>query len=48
MHTQLAKDFGFFRDSVSSREKWAEVLDYVIFRRLDSSWYHSEYYAYLP
>ena len=48
MHTQLAKDFGFFRDSVSSRVKWAEVLDYVIFRRLDSPWYQSEYYAYLP
>ena len=48
MHTQLAKDFGFFRDSVSSRAKWAEVLDYVIFRRLDSPWYQSEYYAYLP
>ena len=41
MHTQLAKDFGFFRDSVSSRAKWAEVLDYVIFRRLDSPWYQS-------
>ena len=48
MHTQLAKDFGFFRDSVSSREKWAEALDYVIFRELDTPWYSSEYYAYLP
>ena len=48
MHTQLAKDFGFFRDSVSSRESWASVLDYVIFRRLDKPWYSSEYYAYLP
>ena len=48
MHTQLARDFGFFRDSVSSREKWAEALDYVIFRRLATPWYRSEYYAYLP
>ena len=48
MHTQLAKDFGFFRDSVSSREKWAEALDYVIFRELATPWYSSEYYAYLP
>ena len=48
MHTQLARDFGFFRDSVSSRESWASVLDYVIFRRLDKPWYSSEYYAYLP
>ena len=48
MHTQLVKDFGFFRESVSSREKWAEALDYVIFRRLETTWYKSEYYAYLP
>ena len=48
MHTQLVKDFGFFRDSVSSRQSWADVLDYVIFRRLDKPWYTSEYYAYLP
>ena len=48
MHTQLVKDFGFFGDSVSSREKWAEALDYVIFRKLDSDWYQSEYYTYLP
>ena len=48
MPTQLAKDFGFFRDSVSSREKWAEALDYVIFRRLATPWFSSEYYAYLP
>ena len=48
MHAQLAKDFGFFKDSVSSREKWADVLNYVIFRDLDSTWYSSEYYAYLP
>ena len=48
MHTQLARDFNFFRDSVSSREKWAEALNYVIFRELDTPWYRSEYYAYLP
>ena len=48
MHTQLGNDFGFFRDSVSSRESWASVLNYAIFRELDSPWFHSEYYAYLP
>lgn len=48
MHTQLAKDFGFFRDSVSSREAWADVLEYAIFRELDTDWYHSQFYAYLP
>ena len=48
MHTQLVKDFGYFRESVSSRQSWAEVLDYVIYRKLDDQWYRSEYYAYLP
>ena len=48
MHTQLVNDFRFFRDSVSSRESWTDVLDYIIFRRLDEPWHSSEYYAYLP
>ena len=48
MHTQLAKDFGFFRDSVASRESWADVMDYVIFRKVDAPWYSSQFYAYLP
>ena len=48
MHAQLAKDFGFFRDSVSSRETWAGALNYVLFRELDTDWYHSQFYAYLP
>ena len=48
MHSQLSKDFSFFRDSVSSREKLAEALNYVIHRELDADWYRSEYYAYLP
>ncbi len=48
MHTQLAKDFSFFRASASSREKWAEALDYVLYRELEAPWFHSEYYAYLP
>ena len=48
MHTQFAKDLGYFRDSVSSREKWAEALNYVISRQMNTDWYRSEYYAYLP
>ena len=48
MHTQLAKDFSFFRESASSRVKWAEVLDYVLYRQMAANWYQSQYYAYLP
>ena len=48
MYSQLAKDFRFFGDTVTSRDSWYDVLDYVLFRRLDKDWYSSEYYSYLP
>ena len=48
MHTQLLNDFRFFGDTATSREAWADVLNYALFRRLDSGWYSSEYYSYLP
>ena len=48
MHTQLAQDFAFFRDAASTRQSWADVLNYTIFRDLDAPWFRSQYYAYLP
>ena len=48
MHTQLARDFRFFGDTVTSRDSWVDALDYVLFRRLDQDWFTSEYYTYLP
>ena len=48
MHIQLVKDFRFFSDSVASGQTWAEVLNYLIFRRLDSPWFSAQYYAYVP
>ncbi len=48
MHTQLLNDFRFFGDTATSRQSWSDVLNYALFRRLDSSWYSSEYYSYLP
>ena len=48
MHTQLARDFRFFGDTVTSRESWVDALDYVLFRKLDRDWFTSEYYTYLP
>ena len=48
MHTQLARDFRFFGNTVTSRESWVDALDYVLYRKLDRDWYSSEYYAYLP
>ncbi len=46
--SQFAKDFRFFADTASSREGWADVLNYVIFRNLQAEWADSKYYAYLP
>ena len=48
MHTQLARDFRFFGDTVTSRDSWVDALDYVLFRKLDQDWFTSEYYTYLP
>ncbi len=46
--SQLAEDFRFFTDTVSSREGWTGVLDYVLFRNLEADWADSKYYVYLP
>ena len=48
MLTQLSKDFRFFADAVASREAWAGVLNYVLFRNLEAEWADSKYYIYLP
>ena len=50
MHTQLAKDFRFFGDSITSRDSLVDALDYLLFRRIDRDWItiNSEYYIYLP
>ena len=48
MYEQIFKDFQFFGENITSKESWGNVLDYVLFRRLDRDWYSSEYYSYLP
>ena len=48
MHTQVAKDFRFFGETIISRDSWVDALDYVLFRRIDHDWITSEYYIYLP
>ena len=48
MLDQLAKDFRFFADTATSRESWAGVLNYVLFRNLESEWADEKYYSYLP
>ena len=48
MHTQISRDLRFFGDTVSTRESWVDVLDYILFRDLEKGWYSSEYYSYVP
>ena len=48
MSAQLVKDFQFFGEVAGQRESWADALDYVLFRRLDTAWFSSNYYSYLP
>lgn len=48
MHSQLAKDFRFFADTAASRESWAGILNYFLFRDLQTEWSDSKYYIYLP
>ncbi len=48
MHTQLAKDFRFFGDTVTSSKSWASILNYLLFRNLEADWQDRKYYIYLP
>jgi hypothetical protein len=45
---QLGEDFRYFGEAVTSKEKWSKTLGYILFRELDTDWYKSEYYSYLP
>ena len=45
---QLARDFRFFGDAATSRAKWHEAIDYILLRRMDTDWFSSGYYSYLP
>jgi hypothetical protein len=45
---QLGEDLRYFGEAATSREKWAKTLGYMLFRDLDTDWYKSEYYSYLP
>ncbi len=44
---EFAKDLIFFRDAASNREYWGDALNYLLYRKLDSDWFTSEYYTYL-
>ena len=45
--SQLKKDFGFIKDTVTKRNAWNDALNYFLFRNLDSDWWDSEYYTYV-
>ena len=45
---ELALDFRFFQESAGERETWGKVLDYILFRKIETEWYNSEFYSFLP
>ena len=45
---EFAQDLRFFGEAATSRHRWREAMDYILLRRLDSDWFSSEYYSYLP
>ena len=45
---QLGLDIQYFKEVATSRKSWADGLAYLIHRRLDTEWYTSEFYRYLP
>ena len=45
---ELALDLKFFKTSFAQRDTWKQVLDYIIFRDIKSSWYSSQFFSYLP
>ena len=43
---EVTKDFGFFKDVVTSRGAWRNVLGYWIFRDLEQDWFTGDYYTF--
>ena len=44
---ELSRDFGFVKDIAIQRDAWKGALVYFLFRRLDSEWWNSTYFAYI-
>jgi predicted membrane-bound mannosyltransferase len=42
------KELQYVWDNVQRRQAWDGFLDYVIYRRLNSPWWFSDFYAYFP
>ncbi len=45
---ELALDFRFFQKSARKRETWLGALDYILFREIQTDWYNSEFFSFLP
>jgi len=45
---ELALDFRFFKKSAGKRETWRGALDYILFREIQTDWYNSEFFSFLP
>ena len=47
MFTQFKEDISFFGDTFSRRSSLNAMLDYFLFRRIDSDWWNSKYFSYI-
>ena len=48
MLQELKLDFEFFRSVAFQRDTWVQIINYILFRDLKSSWYSSEFFSYMP
>ncbi|MQF64521.1 TIGR03663 family protein [SAR202 cluster bacterium AC-409-J13_OGT_754m] len=45
---EITRDFKYLFDIMTHRESWLESIDYIIYRRLDSDWWTSKFFLFLP
>ena len=45
---EIARDFKYLFDIMTNRESWLASIDYIIYRKLDSDWWTSKFFIFLP
>ena len=45
---ELKLDFEFFKSVAFQRDTWKQAINYILFRDIESSWYSSEFFSYMP
>ena len=45
---EITRDFKYLFDIMTDRESWLASIDYIIYRKLDSDWWTSKFFLFLP